>query len=416
MIRNKIEDQKNIAYLEENYGKNILPLSLLENERMIGTTPNEILLFYKKGTPVSKLEESLLIAAGYYNLFSSRLIMIGHNKFALQYCTDGIKINLLPPLDITYDEINIDDIKKMMVHVKTLPGEPLFAITGIPLKDGILGGISCSHVIGDGISVILFLYAWNCIVEGKPLIPPSNQRLFTGKPVDSSKIDKAFIPPLSELSDEIQNRVKRGNDDVKLYARREYFTEEFLNEIKSKAKTENAQYAISNNQIIISFLLKKYYKHILPGAEKIRVRNAISLREVYSEINPLFIGNAEFISMAEFTKDEIENLSIYQIAYRLKESISQIRNENFVKELLYLDKYGIEYNTDVFKKYYHGYNIDTDINSSNLSHLNDLESLGLSSNIGSIVDIGLASYASFMILKEKSGRILTDITSRYPFI
>lgn len=416
MKRNEIEDQKNIVYLKENYGKNILPLSLLENERMIGTTPNEILLFYKKGTPISKLEASLLKASEYYNLFSSRLIMIGHNKFALQYCTDGIKINLLPPLDITFDEINIDDIKKMMVHVKTLPGEPLLAVTGIPLKDGILGGISCSHVIGDGISVILFLYAWNCIVEGKTVIPPSNQRLFTGKPVDFNKTDKAFIPSLSELSDEIQNRVKRENDDIKLYTKREYFTEEFLNEIKKKAKAENPQYTISNNQIIISFLLKKYHNHILPGAEKIRLRNAISLREVYSEINPLFIGNAEFISMAEFTKDEIDTLSISQIAYRLKESIRKIRDEDFVKNLLYLYEYGIEFNTDVFKKYYHSYNIDTDINSSNLTHLNDLESLGLSSNIGSILDIDLATYASFMILKEKSGKIFTDITGRYPFV
>jgi len=58
--------------------------------------------------------------------------MIGHNKFALQYCTDGIKISVLPPMDVTFDKINIDDIKKMMVHVKTLPGEPLLAITGIP--------------------------------------------------------------------------------------------------------------------------------------------------------------------------------------------------------------------------------------------------------------------------------------------
>jgi len=85
---------------------------------------------------------------------------------------------------------------------------------------------------------------------------------------------------------------------------------------------------------MISFLLKKYHNHILPNAEKIRLRNAISLREVYPEISPLFIGNAEFISMAEFTKDEIDNLSIYQIAYRLKESISKIRNEDFVKKLL----------------------------------------------------------------------------------
>ena len=65
-------------------------------------------------------------------------------------------INLLPPINATFDNINIDDIKKMIVHVKTLPGEPLFAVTGIPIKDGIFGGISCSHAVGDGISLTSF--------------------------------------------------------------------------------------------------------------------------------------------------------------------------------------------------------------------------------------------------------------------
>jgi len=65
------------------------------------------------------------------------------------------------------------------------------------------------------------LYAWNCIVEGKSVLLPSSQRLFTGKPIDFNKIDKAFIPSLSDLSDEIQNRVKQEDDDVKLYTKRD---------------------------------------------------------------------------------------------------------------------------------------------------------------------------------------------------
>ena len=39
-------NEKHTAHLKENYGKNILPLSVLENERMIAGSPNEILYFY----------------------------------------------------------------------------------------------------------------------------------------------------------------------------------------------------------------------------------------------------------------------------------------------------------------------------------------------------------------------------------
>jgi len=38
--------------------------------------------------------------------------MIDDNKFALQYCTDGIEFNFLPQLNATFDSMNIDDIKR----------------------------------------------------------------------------------------------------------------------------------------------------------------------------------------------------------------------------------------------------------------------------------------------------------------
>jgi len=53
-----------------------------------------------------------------------------------------------------------------MVHVKTLPGEPLFAITVIPVTHGRFVGISCSDAIADFVSLIIFCFAWKCVIEG----------------------------------------------------------------------------------------------------------------------------------------------------------------------------------------------------------------------------------------------------------
>ncbi|MCX5849950.1 MAG: acyltransferase [Deltaproteobacteria bacterium] len=403
-----------LTYLEKNYGTNILPLSIVENEDLPGTNPMEVLGFYKKETSLLRIKESLFKTVEHYNLFSSRLIMIDHNKFALQYCTNGFEYNALPFINTTFDNINIDDIKKMIVNVKTLPGEPLFAVTIIPIKDGVFGGISCSHAIADGFSLLLFLFSWGCIKDGNSFPFPSTQRLFKGNPISFDKIDKVFIPPLSELSNEIQNRVKYVNN-IKLYSKKEYFSDEFLNEIKNKAKLENAKNIISDNQIIISFLLKKYHDHIMPDTDRIRLRNPINIRDVHPDIDSSYIGNAYFDSITEFTKDEINKMSIYEIAYRLKESIINTRNENFIKEISYLSKYGIEFKTDIFKTY-PTYNIDTDIVSSNLTHVGDLESLGLGSDIGSILYMSSPAQTGFSMLKEKGGRIFAQITSRYPFM
>ncbi len=406
------KDARN-AYLENNYGNNILPLSIFENKDYPGSRPTEFLVFYKKKTSLSKARESLLKTIKHYNLFSSRLIMIDENKYALQYCKEGFEYHVLPFIDVASDHINIDDVMNKIKHVKTLPGEPLFAITLIPVKDGILGGISCSHAVGDATSLMLFMFAWGCIHYGHNFPMPSNQRLFKGQPVCFDTIDRAFIPPLSELNDEIQNRVKNLNC-WKTYYKREYFTEKLLDEIKNKAKSENENYVISHNQIINALILKKYHEEIMPDTDKVRLRIPINLRYIHPDVDSSYMGNAVFSSVIEFEKNEVKKMSEYQIAYRIKQSISKMRNENYVKKIAYLSKYGVEYQGDIFKTL-PPYNINTDILSANLTHVNNLESLGLGSDLGNIIFMSSTMQTSFAILKEKKDMIFVEIQSRYPF-
>ncbi len=105
MKNSKIDDEKNVSYLKKNYGKNILPLSLLQNEYVLGTEPLEILFFWNKESTFLETQESIFRAVKYYNIFSSRLIQTGQNKFALQYCKDGFQFNFLPLIDDTFELI-----------------------------------------------------------------------------------------------------------------------------------------------------------------------------------------------------------------------------------------------------------------------------------------------------------------------
>lgn len=300
-----------------------------------------------------------------------------------------------------------------MVHVKTLPGEPLFAVTGFSTQDGTVGAVSCSHAVADGISFFLFLFAWVSIIDGNPFSRPSKQRLFTGSPLNSGHIDKMFKPSLSKLSNVIQNRIHYENN-IKTYRHTDYFTCEFLNDIKKHAKRGNGDDCISNNQIINAVLMKKYHQHLLPDTRKIVMRNPVNLRDVHPDIDPLYIGNAYLDCTTEFTKDEVENLSVYDIARRLKESIHNAKNENFVRDMAYLSKYGIEFKSDIFN-HYSPDNIKTDIVSSNIAHLHDLESMGMGSNILDILHVDSAVQTGFVILKENSRLILVQTTGMYPF-
>ncbi len=395
------------TYLKSHLGKNILPLSILDNEIRPGGNPIEILLFYKREVSVLNIQDSFRKAVEHYNLFSSRLIMMDHDQFALQYCSDGAVINLLPAVNETHDSIDIELIRKMMTHVKTLPGEPLFALTVVPVRDGYLGGFSFSHAIGDGVSLILFLFSLGLIMAGDHFPQPSSQRLFTGRPLSVEQIDKSFIPPLHALNKQIQDRVRQAN--VQTYTTREYFSEEQLKAIKHQAKSAGENHDISNNQIMTSLLLKKYHHNLLPDTDRIRLRSPVNFREIHPDIDPCYIGNALFVSFTEFEKDEIDRMPVYEIACRFKKSIMQMRNENFVKKISYLSEYGIEFQHEALEKYL-PHNSDIDIVSTNLTHINDLESLGLGSTMGSILYIGLPLQPCFTMLKEKSGSIFAQIT------
>ena len=397
--------------MEHHYGKNILPLSTFDNETFIGSSPLEILFFYKKDLPILKLKESLLKTIHYYNLFSSRLIMIGDHKFALLYCTDGAVANDLRPVDACFDDSRIAEIRKEMVHVQTLPGEPLFAVTGIPFKNGILAGISCSHAVADGISLVLFLYAWMCITDGKNFLPPSPQRLFQGPPVHFDPTDRALVPPLSALDEKIRKKVEIDNV-AEIFTATEYFTDDFLNDIKAEAKKERCE--ISNHQIMTTFLLKKYHRKILPDTDRIVLKNPINLRDIHPDIDPMYIGSSNFNNFIQFTKEEIDRLSISQIASRIKKSIADVRNESYAREIAHLSPYGIEINMDVFRRNRPPYSVGTNVVSSNLTHLNDLESMFVGPETGSLLHIGLAVQTGFTMLKEKSGRIFAQITGRHP--
>ena len=407
-------DLEKTKYLKINLGKNILPLSAAENKYMPGAGPIEIIISYKRSTAVSRGIECFLKAADYYNLFSSRLIMIGENTFALQYCTDGIVINVLPPVQARFDDVRIDDLREKMTHVQTLPGHPLLALTLIPVNDGHFVGFSCSHAVADGISCILFLYTWNCLIEGKPFPRPSAQRLFSGNPIPSDHIEKDWMPPLSALSEEIQNRVRRGA--IKTYTTTEYFSDEFLTEMKHQAQANNGEVVISNNQIMTAWLLKKYHHHILPHTDKIVIRTPVDLRTVHPGVDPMYIGYAVINSFSEFPKEEIDHMSVVEMACRLKESIHHTRTQRFIQEATYLSKYGIEIQEEVLKQF-PPYNPDTDIVSTNMTHLSDLESLFLGPDAMRIEHIGVASVkTSFAMVREKNGQMSAQITSRYPLI
>lgn len=392
-------NKEQIAYLEENYGKTILPLNIVENEDLLGTNSLEILFFWRRDSTALEGKESFLKAVEHYNLFSSRLIMIDDNKFALQYCTDGAGVHILPPINDTHDRMDIDDVRKMLVDVKTLPGEPLFALTLIKMTDGAFVGIHCSHAAGDAFSLIFLCFIWKCAIEGSDFPSPSTQRLFKGKPVFFNKIDKVFTPPLSALSDKIQNRIK--SNDTKIYSKNEYFTDEYFNEIKNQAKAENDKYIISSHQIMTAFLLKKYHDSILPNTERIVLRTPINLRDVYSDLDPMYMGNAYFASLTEFTKDEINKMSISQIAYRLTESVNKTKDKDNIKKILYLSEYGIEFKPEVFKNYT-SFNVETDISSTNLTQLSDPSSIGLDNSLVNILYMGSPAQNCFIMLNQKN--------------
>jgi len=186
--------------------------------------------------------------------------------------------------------------------------------------------------------------------------------------------------------------------------------------MKHQAQANNREFVISNNQIMTAWLLKKYHHHILPHTDKIVIRTPVDLRTVHPGVDPMYIGYAVINSFSEFRKKEIDHMSVVETACRLKESIHHTRTKRFIQEATYLSKYGIEIREEVLKQF-PPYNPDTDIVSTNMTHLSDLESLFLGPDAMRIEHIGVASVkTSFAMVREKNSQMSAQITSRYPLI
>jgi len=191
----------------------------------------------------------------------------------------------LTPMDKNFADVNIEDIKKKVVKVKHYPDEPLLSLTVIKLKDGSVGRSQLFTCRLRRHYVYPVPFSLGMFHRRHPTFATVSSKIIKGKPISSDKIDKVFIPSLSELSDEIKERLK--SVDEKIYTKREYFPDELLDDIKKKAKLENEKYNISNNQIMNALILKNYYKQMLPGADKIRLRTPINLRDVHPDIDSM---------------------------------------------------------------------------------------------------------------------------------
>ena len=87
----------------------------------------------------------------------------------------------------------------------------------------------------------------------------------------------------------------------------------------------------------------------------------------------------------------------------MKESIAVMRNEDYIRGIASLSKYGIQLKSDLIENY-SLYNVDTDMLSANLVHLNDIAALGPPDEKGKFLYVTTPVHG-FVILKEDSGKI-----------
>lgn len=90
-----------------------------------------------------------------------------------------------------------------------------------------------------------------------------------------------------------------------------------------------------------------------------------------------------------------------------------MRRKDYIKNIAYLSAYGVELKEDVFKDY-PPYNPETDILSTNMAHFADLDSLGLGSKVGSLLNIDTVVQTCFTMIKEESNRMFAQVTGLYP--
>ncbi len=224
---------------------------------------------------------------------------------------------------------SFSETDEFLNSVENSEDQPLVTalVTNTPTRSFV--GFSFSHLLGDGASFFEFLDSLSKVSQSEELTKrPANQReLLQRKHTNSSNTQNLF-----EATGYIQPRPKNSPiSDLETFA----MTEKQLLDLRKQCADNGV--IVSNNDILMAELAKRFHQYVPPFENKIIVRCPVDYRNILGLPSGYF-GNAVRDAIAIFEVGEIESLPFHKVAARIRQSIQGVDRKSIENSLIRLDK------------------------------------------------------------------------------
>ncbi len=317
----------------------ILPVSEYDAQ-FIGRTSVNFLLHFAQALDIERVEAAFWEVLEHYNTFASRVVQDGPEAFSIQYDPFAPTFRVAKTLTnwIRETDFTSKGVDILIDEVESIPGGPQITVVLTPVPDGMVLGLSISHVLVDGLSLGLLIASWSKIIHGEDFPRPSPQRIFPHIPNAREVTSPQPPPPPAEWPLPSWVEARRKQRMIPNFHRTLYFTHEEVAGIRREATSDETDF-----KILLAHLLKERALAMAPASDVIIVIIPSDLRLDHPDVDPLYIGNALSQGVCVFSKAELRDCSLAEISSRISATVRNARDPEHLREIIKVGPTGIIY-------------------------------------------------------------------------
>jgi shikimate O-hydroxycinnamoyltransferase len=311
---------------------NIYPLSPVDYIFTgAGSQPITFAFYYSRQLDPLPMKSSLDKILGLFPLLKCRLVSVEEHTYGFQTSDDGPRFETIDT-DVPFSKSH--DIKQYINPVFSIEGHPLAGISIHRLPNGTLLAISISHALVDGFSYFHFLSSWARLNRGERILNPWVQRAGLWPEFPCSA--KALTP--EDIFSRCGIFPDRKRDDLrsrKIHQEQVFLPKDMIRSYLAEAKKKYPGLAISENDVIVAWLWKKYLP-LWTNKEKnqeTHVTCPFDFRRVLTGFPRNYLGCALCFATTSLDFGKLIKSPVEDLAVLIKRTISRVNDDYILKSM-----------------------------------------------------------------------------------
>lgn len=286
---------------------------------------------------IQKLQQNLDTAVSIFTIVGSRIKIISDKEVVLE---TGHSISIRSQ-NLESEPTATSSTEQFLDAVKNCERESLtkVLVTQTPTRSFV--GFSFSHMLGDGTSFFQFLVCLSKLCKSENTnARPSNQReLLKVQATNEFSLDKLF----ESTGYVVPRPPKPEGFTIETFK----YSIQDLKKLKAFCAEQGAD--VSSNDILMAELAKRFHHDIPLYNDQFIIRCPVDYRKTFGL--PLeYFGNAVRDAVVIFRKGEVDDLSLSEVALRIRRGIQSIDRESIENSLKCLDAIRRDHGIGIFEE------------------------------------------------------------------